>query len=386
MSIKIHWGPPGSYKTAGAVQDDLIPAWKSGRTIITNIRGLNAESLASATGMHPDEGGDLILVDSESAEGRARMARWFHWAPRGALIFVDEAQAVWPKAWTVRDLAELDYPGGTAQAEADSRPHCFTIAIDKHRHYNWDFVLTTPNIRKVRDEIRQAADGGYKHRNLALIGLRGIYVEGFHTAEDNGATPSDFLSITRKRIKKSVFRAYSSTSTGQTTDTISGTPLWKNPRLVGMVGFLIAIFAFLATRPVPAALGGDGASMDSAPHHQPRTVVADQGVRQDSGGSDRGGTSQARLERVKPEPPPVPFSGGEMWVDGWVQMGKRTVYLVNYRAPGGAGTVSIQTTQLEKAGYSVEPVSECAFRIWRDGKARLVECGSSLAQGMLPGV
>ena len=45
MSIKIHHGPPGSYKTSGAIADDFIPAVLAGRHIITNVRGLSNEDL-----------------------------------------------------------------------------------------------------------------------------------------------------------------------------------------------------------------------------------------------------------------------------------------------------------------------------------------------------
>nr|MVD29436.1 zonular occludens toxin [Vibrio cholerae] len=40
MSIFIHHGAPGSYKTSGALWLRLLPAIKSGRHIITNVRGL----------------------------------------------------------------------------------------------------------------------------------------------------------------------------------------------------------------------------------------------------------------------------------------------------------------------------------------------------------
>ncbi|MVD25636.1 zonular occludens toxin, partial [Vibrio cholerae] len=45
MSIFIHHGAPGSYKTSGALWLRLLPAIKSGRHIITNVRGLNLERM-----------------------------------------------------------------------------------------------------------------------------------------------------------------------------------------------------------------------------------------------------------------------------------------------------------------------------------------------------
>nr|CAA47169.1 unnamed protein product [Pseudomonas sp.] len=180
----------------------MIPAWKSGRVIVTNVRGVSAQRFAHVLNVDESEGGDVIHVDTSNQRGRLRMATWFHWAPPGALVFVDEAQAIWPKAWTQKDLQVLDYPGGSAQAEADDRPHCYSIAWEMHRHWNWDFILTTPNINKLRDEYRGCADGAYKHKNLALIGLSGPLRRRFPPPpDDTGKAQSDFISITRKRCR-----------------------------------------------------------------------------------------------------------------------------------------------------------------------------------------
>ena len=104
MSIKIHHGPPGSYKTAGAVTDDMIPALRAGRSLV--IRGVNLDAIHDN---FPDlpETFELIHVDTSSQEGRDKLARWFQWAPHGALIFIDEAQAIFPKRWVNRDLEQF---------------------------------------------------------------------------------------------------------------------------------------------------------------------------------------------------------------------------------------------------------------------------------------
>ena len=41
MTAVIHHGPPGSYKSFAIIQDVVIPALIQGRTVVTNIRGLN---------------------------------------------------------------------------------------------------------------------------------------------------------------------------------------------------------------------------------------------------------------------------------------------------------------------------------------------------------
>jgi zona occludens toxin (predicted ATPase) len=175
---------------------------------------------------------DVIHVDDKTEEGRQKWARWFHWAPLGAFFFVDEAQDIFPKSWRDADLSRFDYPGGVEQAAADGRPFDWAQAWDKHRHYNWDFVLTTPAYRKIRDDIKGVADAAYKHKDLALIGWTGRYIEAMHLADDSGASQSDFMNVTNKKVPKYVFELYDSTSTGAFGKTASGTSLLKNPRVL----------------------------------------------------------------------------------------------------------------------------------------------------------
>ena len=75
MAVKIHHGPPGSYKTSGAVMDDLVAAVFAGRTIITNVRGLDdSERIVSTLRKaHPRKPipptFELVWVDTDTEEG-----------------------------------------------------------------------------------------------------------------------------------------------------------------------------------------------------------------------------------------------------------------------------------------------------------------------------
>lgn len=82
MSIIIHHGHPGSYKSFGVLQRHAIPALKEGRTIVTNIRGFDSlEKVEQAIEETlPDEAA-ILNVDTEGREAKDYMARWFHWAP-----------------------------------------------------------------------------------------------------------------------------------------------------------------------------------------------------------------------------------------------------------------------------------------------------------------
>lgn len=251
MSIKIHHGPPGSYKTSGAIMDDMLPAIKAGRYVVTNIRGMSRDRVLQHLDDIP-ETFDLEYVDTSTNAGRERLASWFHWLPHGAYLFLDEAQSIWPKSWRDADLAKLNYPGGTDKAKADHRPKDWADALDQHRHYNWDICLTTPKINKIRDDVRGASECAFKHKNQAIMGglFAGKYIEGFHLADDHGSSANDFLSINNKRISKKsvVWKIYDSTQTGQHQDTKAGKNIFKNPKIFLLLAASAASVVYASTR------------------------------------------------------------------------------------------------------------------------------------------
>lgn len=90
------------------------------------------------------------------------------------------------------------------------------VAFDMHRHHNWDFVLTTPNIKKVHQVIRAAAETAIRHTNMAILGLGGV-IRPFSAASDNSGTSlSDVLQAKPfNKVPKYVFKLYDSTATGK---------------------------------------------------------------------------------------------------------------------------------------------------------------------------
>lgn len=230
MAIKIHHGPNGSYKTSGAIQDDLVPALKAGRLIITNIRGLTRERVFSVFSDTPSSL-EIINLDLEDIDDMERMRVWWQWAPRGAFIIFDETQLIFLKSWRDADLKRFDYPGGPEKAKADSRPINWLDAWTRHRHFNWDVVLTTPNITYIRDDIRSTSEKAYLHSNLAVIGVRGRYKESQHSAQDN-KPPAAHTVVEIKKIKPETFKLYDSTATGSVSDTIAGKSIFKQPKVL----------------------------------------------------------------------------------------------------------------------------------------------------------
>lgn len=250
MSIKIHHGAPGSYKSSGAIHTDVIPAIKEGRYIITNVRGFTAERCREVLGKAVPDGFEVLYVETESQTGRDHLARFYHWAPKGAFFLVDEVQRVFPPSWRQTDLDRLDYPGGTIAAQADGRPETIDVAFDMHRHHNWDFVLTTPNIKKVHQVIRAAAETAIRHTNMGLLGIGGRYKTVLHLADNSGSSANDVLQAKPfNKVPKHVFKLYDSTTTGKVSDTIAGSSLFRDPKILFFLAIMGGCFFFGFIKP-----------------------------------------------------------------------------------------------------------------------------------------
>lgn len=264
MSIKIHHGPNGSYKTSGAIQDDAVPALKDGRVIITNVRGFTLERAYTVFPDLPNTA-QIINLDLESLADLDQMRTWFQWAPRGAFLIFDETQLLFPKSWREKDLEKFDYPGGPEAAHEADRPMGWLDAWTRHRHFNWDIVLTTPNISYIRDDIRMTCEMAYKHSNLAVIGIPGRYKEAQHDAQLN-RPPADGTIVEYKRIKKQTFRLYQSTATGKTQDTKAGKSLFRSPKLVLLLALLAGTIGFVSYMGPLKVIGGKPPETAPAPH------------------------------------------------------------------------------------------------------------------------
>lgn len=365
MPIKIHHGPPGSYKTAGAMGDDFIREAKAGRVIVTNVRGVSRHRVMQEFPDLPDSF-DVIHVDDKTSEGRLKWATWFHWVPHGAFLFVDEVQDIWPKSWRESDIRRLDYPGGVDQATQDDRPKDWEQALDKHRHYNWDMTLTTPSYNKVREDVKGVADMAYKHKNLALVGWTGRYIEGAHAADDTGKNANDFVNVQNKKVPPYVFKLYDSTQTGLISDTKSGFNLFKNPRVALLLGVVACVLVFVSSRPMPAVLGGSAPSgvkaaqttgASPSPSGPPSVPLPSAPV-----GALASGQAGNNLE---------PFETMDLRIVGAMKSGLLIKYVL------AADATHWTMNELLDAGYTIEQRGFCAMKLSKDDFQRVVVCKSN---------
>ena len=245
MTAVVFHGPPGSYKTFSCIQDVVIPALQAGRTVVTNIRGLDdIDRIEQALDIElPDEA--QIISLPHSREGFHDIGCFFHWAPEGALIAMDEGQRVY--ATRLRSLSEFDLPD---EEQYVGRPRTVEDAFDQHRHHNWDIYITTTNINKIHKEIRQICEYGYRHRDLSgfVPWWRNCWKVGKHDPSNAGTSESHMVTgYKRKKADVRYFKTYQSTATGVAKDSSENKSIFKNGKLL-FYGFTIVacIIAFIA--------------------------------------------------------------------------------------------------------------------------------------------
>lgn len=389
MSIKIHHGPNGSYKTSGAIQDDAVPALKEGRVIITNVRGFTLER---AYEVFPDlpNTAEIINLDLESLADLDRMRSWFQWAPRGAFLIFDETQLLFPKSWREKDLEKFDYPGGPEAAHEADRPMGWLDAWTRHRHFNWDIVLTTPNISYIRDDIRMTSEMAYKHSNLAVIGIPGRYKEAQHDAQLN-RPPADGTIVEYKRIKKQTFALYQSTATGKTQDTKAGKSLLRSPKLVFLLALLACTIGFVSYMGPLKVVGGNAAQAPAKPAvasaQSTGTPTAQTAAMAPAARPASPGAVPAQPLPDRPADPPAelnlhPFAGRVITITAHLYSRKKgDQYMFLLVDPEGRH-LNMTSWELVGSGYAVRSKGACVAELMYERWKQTVTCVGAAPQSV----
>ncbi|MBG6288389.1 hypothetical protein I5I61_13120 [Pseudomonas nitroreducens] len=384
MSIKIHHGPNGSYKTSGAIQDDAVPALKEGRVIITNVRGFTLERAYTVFPDLPNTS-QIINLDLESLADLEQMRTWFQWAPRGAFLIFDETQLLFPKSWREKDLEKFDYPGGPEAAHEADRPMGWLDAWTRHRHFNWDIVLTTPNISYIRDDIRMTSEMAYKHSNLAVIGIPGRYKEAQHDAQLN-RPPADGTIVEYKRIKQQTFALYQSTATGKTQDTKAGKSLLRSPKLVFLLALLACTIGFVSYMGPLKVVGGNAAqapakpavaSAPSAAAPPAQTSAVDPAARSPAPGAVPAQPLSGRPTDPPAELNPHPFAGRSITITAHLYSKKKgDQYMFAFLDAEGR-RLDLTSWDLVGSGYAIRSKGACVAELMFEQWKQTVTCSGA---------
>ncbi|AKB04686.1 TPA: zonular occludens toxin domain-containing protein [Vibrio cholerae] len=275
MAIFIRTGANGSYKSAHVVYFTIFEALKAGRVVVTNIEGMEPlEVIEQRFDIKFPSTTRLLRIFSRDLKGKELWQYFFCWCPIGSLIVIDECQDIFSKNIGFRmekvfyrplsdflphlppdfenlfnsrhtpvDITKL-LPSevddrGVAEYDSEGRiiyPQSFNEGFMRHRKYNWDIHLLSPDWGQIDTAIRACAEECYFHkgRDAYFFTKRKPYI---YRHPKNVATlvipKGKDPNVFTQKIPLEAHLLYKSTSTGKATQSGAINMLFKNPTILG---------------------------------------------------------------------------------------------------------------------------------------------------------
>ncbi|XPF92671.1 zonular occludens toxin family protein [Colwellia sp. RE-S-Sl-9] len=286
MATKIFHGAPGSYKSSTAMWFEIVPALRAGRVVVTNLQGIKTlEVIQKELDEIFPNTARLLRISIGNDLGMTLMRNFYHWLPIGALIFLDEIQDIYPndKSFKASDYDYVqegafdehlpnefkeiyhqeqraikgsinieDYLDDIGESLFDERdylryPRTLRECFMRHRHYNWDILIATPDIKEVSTFVRSVCEVAYAHVSKDAMPLpyfkrRPRILE--HSPKSNGITVGKNDITSYKKVPLDVFKLYKSTATGKSTKSGAGQSPFTSTVIFGFIAVL-AVFVYL---------------------------------------------------------------------------------------------------------------------------------------------
>ncbi|MEZ8360655.1 zonular occludens toxin domain-containing protein [Vibrio splendidus] len=290
MAITIRTGANGSYKSAYTAYFSIYLALKAGRTVVTNIEGMEPlSSIEERFNIKFPSTSKLFRITSRDESGVNLWTHFFCWCPIGALIVIDECQDIFsknvgfdmrkvkykplsdfitqspsdgllPKDYVhffnsrhnpvdMDDLKESETDDrGVAEYDSDGRiiyPHTFNEGFMRHRKYDWDIELLSPDWKQIDSGIKACANQNFFHkgRDQFFWTRRKPYILKHDKAVTTPVIPKKKdINLTSQKIPLDAFMLYKSTGTGSAKKQLAMNTLFRSPKAILI--FLLSIFCF----------------------------------------------------------------------------------------------------------------------------------------------
>ena len=257
MAVTIRTGANGSYKSSYVAYFVILPALKAGRIVVTNIEGMQPlHKLQERLGIEFPTTARLIRITSRDTNGLKLWQHFFCWCPLGALIVIDECQDIYSKKigfklekiayqpldhflpllppnfeslfnsrYTPADLSNLDESEtddrGQREYDDDGKiiyPFNFNEGFMRHRKYNWDIELLSPDWAQIDSGIKACAEQCFFHkgRDQYFWAKRNPFIYKHSKAATTPTIPKGKdPNLSNKKIPLDAFLLYKSTATGK---------------------------------------------------------------------------------------------------------------------------------------------------------------------------
>lgn len=217
MALTLYVGPPGSGKSYEAIASIVLPAYRKGRTIVTNIKGVRPDYWAA--NVQPDKGctlGSISVVDEEFFNDEANYPLMSKKGEvlgagaiaAGALVVIDEAYLVFPTGPVHASDKEREDKGGSGITRR------MVEFVRTHRHFvsddgiASDIVCISQDVESLHPRIRAVAEFVTKIRNQRHLGLSKRYrVDVFNSWKCTGTSR---IGSSQRKYDLKVFDFYKS--------------------------------------------------------------------------------------------------------------------------------------------------------------------------------
>ena len=440
MAVSFRHGSNGSYKSAYAVWFEVVPALRAGRLVVTNIEGLKSlQGIEESLGEKFPTTARLIRIFSRSEEGVQLWQNWYCWMPLGAFVVIDESQDLFSAdvgfkreksqyqpvetflKWLPPDFSELFYSRwvpvpedqrgddgeeddtGRTQYDEHGRlayPYNFYGAFMRHRKYQWDVIMLTPDWTSIPSWLKGCAQEAYSHRSTDTFFRKRkprIYNHKPTSSKSDPTTKADFASCTSKKIPIDVFALYKSTGTGGFNESKSDLTILKSPKFV--LAILIAAVSgsyfvwsmfdvfgshdnsVQASDSVVSSPAGAQSVVRSGtvvPASSAKTSVSDSSRVVSVRNSNKGGDSHGDVINVNPFSAAFPLfdAATHVYLTGAVTFKHGKVKLDNYyfRIDMPDGSYYLAGRSVQKYGYFIHPIDECLVQIIYGEQRHIISC------------
>jgi len=246
MTISAYVGKPGHGKSYGVIENVVIPAFKLGRHVITNIP-LNGALIKAA---YPDATFDQIDAAETAPEA------WLSRSKNGAVFVIDEAWRFWPSGVTV-----------------DQIPKAERSFFAEHRHrtndagHETDIVLVVQDLGFICAFVRQLVEVTYLVKKHWATGFNKRFKVVIYGGAVTGNRPPQDMIVRaiEGRYKPLIYEFYKS-HTQSSSQSIAGKEVrvdgrgnvWRSKEVVfGAIAMLVAPFvAYYAWSGLADGFGG----------------------------------------------------------------------------------------------------------------------------------
>lgn len=234
MSILAYVGLPGSGKSYDVVANQVLPALKGDRTVVTNIP------------LHEDRIRETIktgrLIDFPTEKVQSEPASIWDYAQPGVVLILDEV-------WRLFPMGE----------KANKVPEPFRKLLAEHRHMvdakgdSMQIVLVTQDLMQIGTFARQLVEQTVYHTKLSAVGASKSYRIDIYQGPVTGANPpkSNRVREIFGKYQDSVTRLYQSHTMSQSEEgkvnesaADNRGVIWRRPGIwIGLVG-VVVMFAW----------------------------------------------------------------------------------------------------------------------------------------------